>query len=517
MRKISIFLILLLITSSATVASADQWQPFSGETFGGGQRVELIDSNGASSAQSSISIVRTAQDGGGISSSVCGVWGKSPCVAGTPSINYYATIVMPLCKTNIQTYCVRDVDVFKTGEPKKAAKFIGETLSSEVSADSAAGLPTGGTPLIFQAEGQPHTGGGDLYYVAAVAELDFNQKTKKFEYLKFSVSVIPFTTKTIINPVPALSPITPGSKVPGPVVGNTTFSDNEYSTNRPVALISSSEALVAHDFSANTRVGIRLNMPSEANGWFSGRVGDPLISLTSVSKSVNLLELEGDSLQVHRVAAEIPKGVITPQMKVLGLRGGGGAGIESGSDFTLGWLADLRPYTKDRNSGSSNVWNLRSTETNSPCFPKNKFNGIVTTNAAAYSWNPPKLKNGSLNYQVGSFHFNADGTVAKGTYDLILDAEIARCLYKFSKAPFEATVSVTDGGTGEIEYATSIVSQQKGWLKISARNFHFSNPILKVKLTQKKITITCVSKKNSKIKRTVTNYAPVCPAGFVKR
>jgi hypothetical protein len=141
----------------------------------------------------------------------------------------------------------------------------------------------------------------------------------------------------------------------------------------------------------------------------------------------------------------------------------------------------------------------------------------VTTNATAYSWNPPELKNGSLNYQVGAFHFNKDGSVAKGSYDLVLDAEIARCLYKFSKAPFQATVSVTDSSTGEIEYATSVVSQSKGWLKVSANNFHFSNPVLKVKLTQAKITITCVSKTNSKLKKTVTSASPKCPTGYLKR
>jgi hypothetical protein len=174
------------------------------------------------------------------------------------------------------------------------------------------------------------------------------------------------------------------------------------------------------------------------------------------------------------------------------------------------------PYTKDTISGTATVWNLRSTETDSPCFPKNKFNGIVTTNAAVYSKEPPKFKNGSLNYQVGSFHYNKDRSVAKGSYDLVLSADIARCLYKFSKAPFQATVSVTDGGSGEVEFATSIVSQKNGWLKISAKNFHFSNPVLKVKLTQKK-SIVCVSKSNSKVKKTITGLNPRCPANFVKR
>jgi hypothetical protein len=355
MRKLAIALVTILVLGGATAAQASQWTPFEGETFGGGQRVELIDSNAASSAQSSIAIVRTAQDGGGMATSVCGSWGLAPCIAGTPTINYFATIVLPVCESKTQAYCVSAVSIFNSKTQSRPAAYVGETLSSKVVANSSAGLPAGGTPLVFKADGIPHTGGSDLYYVAAVAELDFNQKTKKFEYLKFAISVVPFTTEKIASPVPALTPKEAGSKVPGPVVGNTSYTANEFSANRPVALISETEKLVPHDFAMDTRVGVEVNLPSAANGWFSGRIGDPVIDLTPVASGVNRLTLEGQALQVFRVAAEIPKGVITPQMKVLGLRGGGGANIESGSDFTLGWLDDLKPFTKDTNSRTSTV------------------------------------------------------------------------------------------------------------------------------------------------------------------
>jgi hypothetical protein len=64
-----------------------------------------------------------------------------------------------------------------------------------------------------------------------------------------------------------------------------------------------------------------------------------------------------------------------------------------------------------------------------------------------------------------------------------------------------------------------MVSERDGWLRIAAYGFGFSNPMIKVKLTQsgskgvkaKKITITC--KKGKKSKK-VTGITPKCPAGY---
>lgn len=94
-------------------------------------------------------------------------------------------------------------------------------------------------------------------------------------------------------------------------------------------------------------------------------------------------------------------------------------------------------------------------------------------------------------------------------------SDIARCLYGFSKAPISGTVTVT--GEGEQKIATTIVSEKNGWLKLSANGFTFSTKTIKVKLSQKKSTITCVSKSQPSNTRKVTAYAPKCPSGFVKK
>jgi hypothetical protein len=81
--------------------------------------------------------------------------------------------------------------------------------------------------------------------------------------------------------------------------------------------------------------------------------------------------------------------------------------------------------------------------------------------------------------------------------------------------------------------ATTVIGERNGWLYLQAKNFEFSAPIIKAKLTQeaevaptpvatatpkpvvaKKVTITCVKGKTSK---KVAGVKPRCPSGFKKR
>ena len=157
--------------------------------------------------------------------------------------------------------------------------------------------------------------------------------------------------------------------------------------------------------------------------------------------------------------------------------------------------------------------------------------GIVTTNAGMYISSPPTFNETeqSLDYKVSAPHFNEAGKLNVGNYNLVLSSEAARCLYKFTKAPISATVSiVSSDGTAQV--ATTTVNEKNGWLYLSANGFTYSAPTVRVKLTQevekqaaapavkpavaKKTTITCVKGKTSK---KVTAVKPVCPKGFKKR
>ena len=174
----------------------------------------------------------------------------------------------------------------------------------------------------------------------------------------------------------------------------------------------------------------------------------------------------------------------------------------------------------------------------SKCFQdKSKLLGIVTTNALIYENGAPEFKDGTLNYKVAGLHHQADGvTLTRGTYDLAIRSETARCVYGFSDAPFQASISVIGADGQEQTIATESIREdaKREWLFLSAQNFTFSSPTIKVKLTQEKkltqaaptTTTTTTEKKvitktiscvKGKVTRKVSGTNPKCPAGFKKR
>lgn len=192
------------------------------------------------------------------------------------------------------------------------------------------------------------------------------------------------------------------------------------------------------------------------------------------------------------------------------------------------WL----PFVKDTANATPTYWIVRTVaggDDSNPkgCFAKGDINGVVTTNATAYTSGAPTfdLGNQSLNYQVSSPHFDANGKVNIGNYNLQINSKVARCLYGFTSAPISATVSIISEN-GENQVATTTLKEPNGWIYLTAGGFSYSSPTLKVKFTQtaaqvapvkvspKKSTITCVKK--GLIKK-VSAINPQCPAGYKKK
>jgi hypothetical protein len=66
------------------------------------------------------------------------------------------------------------------------------------------------------------------------------------------------------------------------------------------------------------------------------------------------------------------------------------------------------------------------------------------------------------------------------------------------------------------EIATEMLTVKNGWLQLSAKNFTFSAPTIRIKLTQdqaiKKIkVINCVK---GKLSRKISGVNPKCPTGY---
>ena len=81
------------------------------------------------------------------------------------------------------------------------------------------------------------------------------------------------------------------------------------------------------------------------------------------------------------------------------------------------------------------------------CLQNDKgIEGFVSTNATQYSAGPPKYnkQTATLDYRVAAPHYRSGGEKFFGIYHLIMKSDLARCLYGFSKAPLNASISVVD-------------------------------------------------------------------------
>jgi hypothetical protein len=103
----------------------------------------------------------------------------------------------------------------------------------------------------------------------------------------------------------------------------------------------------------------------------------------------------------------------------------------------------------------------------------------------AYRADPPEFKDNYLQYQVAGLHLNPDESIFRGYYDLLIDSSAARCLYRFKNTPINASISVTSQD-GTKQTAITTLSERNNWIHLSASNFTFSNPTIKIKLSQSK-------------------------------
>ena len=263
------------------------------------------------------------------------------------------------------------------------------------------------------------------------------------------------------------------------------------------------------------------------------------LNLTPLSSTANLLRVEADPIDVPKIYAYVAKTDLNKYPKIEEYWKTRRAQLAA-TDFTSNETIDTGPapewamgdflaFEELVKSGPlvTSIWRVGTQAgvgTGSKCFDdKSKLQGLVTTNAPTYLPNPPAFENDELAYKVAGAHHLADGvTLFKGSYDLVLRSEFARCLYGFTSAPIRAKVSVvsTDGSTQNIATESLREDAARQWLYLSARNFTFSSPTIKVKLTQDapkpiaKKTITCVKGKATK---KVTGTNPTCPKGYKKK
>jgi len=508
----------------------------------------------------------TSRDSLETSKTSCKQIGDSGCEA-SKFFKYNSQLSM--CTGVVTSDCVSSVFIKDSNGILTEGKFVenypGETRFS-YKGDPSINLPPGDSSFIVDFPALPHKGGTQyLVIVSMLGYRGFNEPK--------------FTLEDFATAIYAVSKVSGNYSMAQPEdktqVGTTLYGrawkaggwTNEGGVNKRASCVQSAgtSCLISWPLSLNTEFGVTLKLRTQIAGWIHGRLTDARAEITKAGDSDQLITIAGKPSVVPGLFAWFKKSELPAPLKNhyatdnrVDSNGNGYAsnsGIGDGPEglpysilktafgYDEGGMREVRAWLDsvgDKAAYAPTVWtvkNIRSGTQFEKCMKgQESLSGIVSTNSTMYIGAPPTFNQAeqTLDYQVTSPHFLPDGSVFKGMYNLVIKSEVARCIYGFSDAPVSATISiVSSDGTNQV--ATTLFGERNGWMYLSANNFTFSAPTLKVKLTQevakaepspvpsasaspiavaKKTTITCVRGKTSK---KVTAVKPVCPTGYKKK
>jgi hypothetical protein len=476
------------------------------------------------------------------------------------------------CDANPGTACVASFSVI-TAEgkeviakplmkfPKNAKEFPGK-----VNPDGT-GYAAGLASWIWRAEGD---GPGDEHDYLLTGNVDSvgQNKNKSWKELQ--------SREFFFEAVPIFRENSPLIKAPEKIMQKKVGRDYReiLTSNNETSCYANDDGVCLHrrEFQPNTRLKITLQMPKFISGWLNGRLNKPAVTSKSFSTTSDQITVEAgpeenifagkwmDRSEIKGFTFSTPK--VEERFKGMfqgyynrdnpnSLRDSGEEGAMDAYDL---WA----PYMGENAFAINKTWTLSNARSDNPssCVKKESggIQGVVTTNASAYEATAPKYnkENGTLEYRVAAPHFAPDGKTENiGTYGLAMSVTLLQCLYGITNVPTSASISITTSAGGE-RVSTVALRQLGNWVFLSAENFTFSSPTLRIKLNQtssattqtagtsdgkkespapeakevkevaaakppaaaKKITITCTK---GKLIKKVSGTTPKCPAGFKKR
>jgi hypothetical protein len=475
------------------------------------------------------------------------------------------------CPNDETMDCIEEISAETAGR-----RIVGEYLEpypkkimTTYLSDASMRLPRASSAALWKFDGLEHAG-GNQYFLDATLRGRMNVGESAFSNTSLGLSLYAASLKPL--GVHTSSPET-GSKLDdgSSYVIQNFRNNNEESFLGAVGIyggyqgetldcVMSGDSLCAnrHALPEGVKFSIKLRLSSSPSGWLHGRLDQPEVSIADISPKPSIkLTISGVTTRVPAVGHSSNWVELPTQLRDIYTKGGfqGTAyGCRWCSDDPLlntltinppasgqGAIDELKlwlPLVKEQSSADINTWSIRTLSIKEMsgadrCFvTKNQINGLVMTNSTVYSAGPPLFESGTLNYQVAAPHYMSNGDVFKGQYNLVMRSDVARCVYNFSKAPIQASISVINSD-GAAQVATMVMGERDGWLYLGANNFEFSSPVVKVKLSQeaapvpkteatpaptkapapKKVSITC---QKGKVKKKVVGIKPSCPAGFKK-
>jgi len=389
----------------------------------------------------------------------------------------YATFVLPVCSENNSPLCLENVLV-----ERKRLKFVrylnpfsftpnGGNINSGFNAVPAQGIPEGGISSIWEYP-KEFSGLENSYLVVTVR---FAGQWKEvngplFTLAQYTVTPFVFSNwdqlPVWIKPPTFTTNMQKWVNIDGKNCEYPVFTEHK-SCPQEIPL---KEGL---------NIKIESYLPSNLGGWFNGRIDEPKLQVSSITKDTNRVEIEGKSIRIPRISVISKKGDAeyrsgTPTIYP----------DDAAEDNINKFVDRIRPLTGDKATGSSVLWGIKTVSfSKSKCLQsQGSLLGVVTSNALTYQGSAPKMESGFLTYQLSGMKYEKDGALTRGNYNLVMRSNVARCLFGLDKKQIRATVSVIYPDNSTKNVATENLSERDGWVYIQARNFTFSNPKVRVKL-----------------------------------
>lgn len=245
-------------------------------------------------------------------------------------------------------------------------------------------------------------------------------------------------------------------------------------------------------FEDGARLEVSFLVNNAITGWMSGRLRDPDVVVAPAGGGLNRVTVSALPVDVPMVAGSVPIATASEEIRrvwrdVIRCPDGCQMAVDSDGSWVPLLLRLFADVLGDTAWKTIPTWSLSSVEgidgSVSPCTKgTGELVGLVTTNATGYDAGPPQFVDGTLRYSVSALHKVPPGETFRGTYDLLVRSDTARCIYGFDDAPIRAEIQVISED-GEEQVTATSVSESLGWLHLAATGFTFSNPTISVKLS----------------------------------
>ena len=426
------------------------------------------------------------------------------------------------CETDTQLDCIEGLTATKNGSSSSGefSYFYPEQGDAQFVGSTAKKIPSGLTTSVWKIPSAPHQFGDEYMVLASVSGSAPNSEVAKISGLTLRIIPVSFMEDAIGNAQGVLvDTLLKRVNTNGDVSPTWATPATDFGFFRCVAWELDGSCALQQPFPNDTSFTLKARLSLTPKAWMHGRMTNPVIDLDDLGDGASRVSVSASPIKVPTVFGgdfwdDLPldiRNAYKPggtycQPYCGGRINWGSKAIptdphllnswsypESNKDSSFNELRLWLPVVGDTAVATPSVWSARTLGLGEmvdadTCFLSGAgIKGIVTSNATVYGAGPPEFNNaeGTLNYKVAAPHFNPDGSVFKGTYDITMTSDVARCVYQLGEAPINVNVRVI-GENGLQTGASTTATEVDGWLRISVKDFTFSSPPIKLRITQKK-------------------------------